>query len=436
MTPCPAVSHRLPAADLALLAVFMTGIYLGVEIRITPTIPLPATPAGLAGLILLWRRRNAIQPLHLAGLSGVIVIYMAATLSASDAGFLGKRFTGLVQLIYSLAIGYALFLTVVEAGRRQLTGLFFGFCIGILVGCLLETYAGLRPVSDAARVMLYDYGVYESDLRDQLLYGRIRPKFFTSEPSAVTFGYTLFSFAWFVISQRRGKLLIFLLLLAAGLAAMPGPTLLLALPLVVPYYLFVDSNTRNRAGILLLAVLLLLVAAILGMTVYAERLSDILAGEDPSFFYRVIGPALVGLKVLKTYPWAGAGLTGEPFIADLVMTVFVKSSQYSAAWRIDKISSALTNYFWLHWIYLGAIWGGIAIVGLSAWLRLLGVPSLLFCWSVWAVLGQASGAYVGPKTWTVFLLAAGLSVLVRRTANIAPNAAAPQWAPSVFPVAR
>ena len=45
----------------------------------------------------------------------------------------------------------------------------------------------------------------------------------------------------------------------------------------------------------------MIVAAILGMTVYAERLSDILAGEDPSFFYRVIGPALVGLKVMQIY---------------------------------------------------------------------------------------------------------------------------------------
>lgn len=433
MMPYSAASQRLPAADMALLAIFMIGIYLGVEIRITPTIPLPAAPAGIAGLILLWRRRNAIQPLHLAGLSGVIVIYLAATLSASDMGFLGKRFTGLVQLIYSLLIGYALFLTVVEAGRRQLAGLFFGFCIVILIGCLLETYAGFRPISDAARSFLYDYGIYESDLRDQLLYGRIRPKLFTSEPSAVTFGYTFFSFAWFVISQRRGKLFVFLLLLAAGLAAMPGPTLLLALPLVVPCYLFVDPNARNRAGILLLAVLLMIVAAILGMTVYAERLSDILAGEDPSFFYRVIGPALVGLKVMQIYPWAGAGLTGEEFIADLVMNVFVQSSQYSAAWRIDRISSALTNYFWLHWIYLGAIWGGIAMAGLSGWLRLLGVPSLVFCWAVWAVLGQASGAYVGPKTWTVFLLAAGLSVLVRRAASIAPHVAAPQWSPGAFP---
>lgn len=420
--------RRLPWIDMVLLGVFMIGIYLGVEIRITPTVPLPAAPAGLAGLLLLWRRRNDIQPVHLAGLLGVVVIYLAASLSATDTAFLSKRFTGLVQLTYSLVIGYALFLTLLSAGRRQLAGLFLGFCLVILAGCLLETYGGLRPVSDAARLVLYDYGIYESDLRDQMLYGHVRPKLFTSEPSAVTFGFTLFSFAWFVVSPRRGKLLFFLLLLGAGLVAMPGPTLLLALPLVVPYYLFVDPGARHRAGILLLSVLLLLAAAVVGMTVYAERLSHVMAGNDPSFFYREIGPALVAFKVMRVYPWAGAGLTGEPFITDLVMNVFVASSQYSAAWKIDKIASALTNYFWLHWIYLGLVWGLAAMAGLSVWLRLLGVPSILFCWAVWVVFGQASGAYVGPKTWTVFLLAAGLSILLRRQAAPAVfQAGGPSW---------
>ena len=121
---------------------------------------------------------------------------------------------------------------------------------------------------------------------------------------------------------------------------------------------------------------------------------------------------------------------------DLVMNVFVASSQYSAAWKIDKISSALTNYFWLHWIYLGVVWGLAAIAGLSAWLRLLGVPSILFCWAVWIVFGQASGAYVGPKTWTVFLLAAGLSILLRREAAL-PAIIPPvrvQWPGRAMPV--
>ncbi|HYX04276.1 MAG TPA: hypothetical protein VE963_19435 [Reyranella sp.] len=64
------------------------------------------------------------------------------------------------------------------------------------------------------------------------------------------------------------------------------------------------------------------------------------------------------------------------------------------------MADTLTNYFWLHWIYLGLVWGVICLVVVSIWLRMLGVPSVLYCWTVWLILGQASGAYVGPKTWS------------------------------------
>ena len=75
----------------------------------------------------------------------------------------------------------------------------------------------------------------------------------------------------------------------------------------------------------------------------------------------------------------------------------------------------LTNYFWLHWIYLGAVWGVIVLAALSLWLRMLGTASILYCWSVWVVLGQASGSYVGPKTWAVLLIGAATTILVSRS---------------------
>jgi hypothetical protein len=128
---------------------------------------------------------------------------------------------------------------------------------------------------------------------------------------------------------------------------------------------------------------------------------------------------MVAFEVLKTYPWAGAGLTGEPFLGDLVATTFMKSSMYSAAWGFSKAAEVLTNYFWLHWIYLGLVWGIATLAALSLWLRVIGAPSVLFCWGVWVIFGQASGAYVGPKTWVVLLMAAGLGALCCRT--LAPN---------------
>lgn len=425
---------RLSSVDLVLLIVFFVGIYLGVSVSITDKIPFPAAPAGVAGLILLWRRRDQIPPRHLAGLFMIILLYLIACLCTASLASLPKRFTGLVQLSYSLVVSYAMFITLLQASRKQLATLFLSFSIFILVGSLLESHAGLNAVSDAVRRKIYDSGVYDSDLRDELLYGKIRPKLFTSEPSAVTFGITLFSFAWFVVSQHRRKLLIFLGLLAVSLVATPGPTLMLAILLLPPYYFFVLPATPfsrlgmgYRLGILIVGTLALMIFAVIGSTLYAERLSDIMRGNDPSFFYRVIGPALVAFEVVRHFPWSGAGLTGENSIADLVMNVFVSSSQFSAGWRISKISDVLTNYFWLHWIYLGFVWGVIMLMALTVWLRSLGVPNILFCWLVWIVFGQASGAYVAPKTWVVLMLAAALAVLHQRVAvpQVSPQADEP-----------
>src|SRR5258708_19119258 len=96
---------------------------------------------------------------------------------ARAVGFLARRTNGLIQLTYSLTVGYGLFLAVTQATRRQIANLFLSFSLVILVGCLLENYAGLRPVSDAVRNILYSNGVYENDLRDVVFYHRVRPKF-------------------------------------------------------------------------------------------------------------------------------------------------------------------------------------------------------------------------------------------------------------------
>ena len=48
---------------------------------------------------------------------------------------------------------------------------------------------------------------------------------------------------------------------------------------------------------------------------------------------------------------------------------------------------------------------------------ILRVPSPAFCWLTWAILGQASGAYVGPTCWAVLFLAAAGCVLHQRSAE-------------------
>jgi hypothetical protein len=413
---------RLERLDCALIFLFMLGMYTNYTIMVSAKVPFPSAPSGVAGLILLWRRRDLIRPAHLAGLFSVLTLYLISILCATNIEFLPLRTNGLIQLSYSIIIGYALFLTVTQGTRQQIGRLFLGFALVILVGCLLETYAGLRPLSDAVRSVLYSRGLYENDLRDVLFYNRVRPKFFASEPASVTFCYTLFTFIWMVVSEWRWKMPVYVALIALGLFAMPGPTLLLMLLLMLPYMLFLASRLRGRIDpgrfmvVVCAAVACIAAFIVLAQSLFPVRLEEITSGNDPSFFYRVRGPAEAALGVMAHYPFAGAGLSGEPFVEAEVTNLYVRSSGYSAGWQIvSPATELLINYFWLHWIYLGIVWGLIITAAVSIWLSVLGVPSVAFCWMAWAILGQASGAYVGPTCWAVMFLAGAAAALHQRS---------------------
>ena len=178
----PPIATRVTWVDTVLIGIFMLGLYTNYTIMVTQKVPFPSVPSGVAGLILLWRRRELITSRALGAFVGVVPLFLASTLVAPDIAFLQRRTNGLIQLTYSLTIGYALFLTVTRASRQQIARLFLGFALVILIGCLFETYGGLRPISDAVRKILYAKGVYENDLRDLLLYNRVRPKLSPRSP--------------------------------------------------------------------------------------------------------------------------------------------------------------------------------------------------------------------------------------------------------------
>ena len=420
---------RLDALDLFLVLLFLFGIYTGLALPIAKGVPFPSAPSGVAGLLLLFRHAGRARQQHLVALLFVLVLYLANILVAPDKTYLLERIKGLIQLAYSLIIGYGMFLTLAHADRRQLGRILLFICLALIAGCMLErTVEPFKALSDAVREKIYDaFMVYQADDRDLDLYGGVRPKLFTSEPSAVTFAFTLFSFGWLAIAPWRDwrvKLVVYVAMLGAGYVAMSGPTLMLGLALVVPYLMIIEpwrgpgperKVLPSRVfGVALLGVVLA-VAAVVGVThLYAARLEEVSSSSDPSFFYRITGPPLVAWDVLLRYPWTGAGLTGEEFISERVLQVYFNSPSFSPDWKYDTAASVLTNYFWHHWIYLGPLWG-IALLGaLSLWLRTLGVVNLTACWIAWIILGMASGAYVSPKTWFVLLLTAAASVLHHR----------------------
>ena len=209
-------------------------------------------------------------------------------------------------------------------------------------GLLQLTYSFVYPMDE----------VYGARLRDQMLYGRIRPKLFTSEPSTVTFAYTHFSAVWLVLSPWRWKLPAHLGLIGMALLVLPGPALVLMLLLTVPPGLPGGHPANRRSS----------AARTAGM----PALSALLVGRRgrPHFLRRAAGQAGYGRQLSTAsparYSWpcyfpplsgAGAGFTGEPFIANDVINVY-ELATLPAGWRITRIADVLTNYVWLQWIYL------------------------------------------------------------------------------------
>lgn len=419
---------RATPLDHALVVVFLIGIYLGVAAHLPGGVPVPAVVAGAAGGLLLVKHIGRIGGRQFIPFVVVMLVFVLSILTAPDYSFLRERFKGFVQLAYSLLITTGFLLALVRYERETLSRLFLSLCLFIVVGCTLENYVGpFRDLSDSFRRNIFDYGLYVADLRDQLFYGRIRPKLFTSEPSSVTFVYTVFAFAWYVLSTARHKLLSYVALIAVGYWLMRGPSLLLGLA-AVPFYKIMLQARRGppwavrydgRAVVtaLVAAVVLASVAVIAGLTLYEERVAVILSGHDPSFFSRIVAPYLTAARIVQQHPLSGAGLTGWEYIEPLVFDIYANADSLSTRFYFPNVADGVTNYFWLHWIFLGLFWGAVAMMALSWYLRTLGVPSIVFCWGVWAIFGQSSGGYVDPRTWIVLMLAGAIAIVHERQAR-------------------
>src|SRR5262249_9660952 len=151
-------------------------------------------------------------------------------------------------------------------------------------------------------------------------------------------------------------------------------------------------NSLRFVQVAIIAALAGMSFLVLAQEAFPERFKRASGGEDASFFYRIRGPAIAGVDAIKNMPF-GAGLTREPYIAEHVVILYVQSPGYSVKWRmVHPASELMINYFWSHWVYLGPFFGVAVIAAISLWLRALYVPSPAFCWLVWAILGQASGA--------------------------------------------
>src|SRR5882724_6839067 len=67
---------RIDGLDIALICLLLAGLYTHYTIQLSATVPFPSAPAGVAGMILLWRRREQITSAAFAGFLAVVLLYL------------------------------------------------------------------------------------------------------------------------------------------------------------------------------------------------------------------------------------------------------------------------------------------------------------------------------------------------------------------------
>ena len=308
-----------PARTLnrVLIVVFLAGFYLQADLVLTASLKIPAVGALFGGLGLL--------ALHLGRLRHGDLVFVAVWIGLALTSLIANpafwEATGLwSRNDHAYATSFVVFLTALAMGIGVFTGLrlwraeeiarlALATLLLMLAGAAAERWLGLAPISDQVRTLLYVQDItYAENLRDQVLYGGVRPKLFTSEPSHVAKFYMVMLLVWYVTASAWWRTPAVYSLLLAGVTVVQSPTMLVALPAI-----WAADLCRSRAGAgWLLAVALALALAPLGLTaaeaLFAGRLEHILTGQDTSFIYRAVMPFDVMARVWADHPLFGLGI--------------------------------------------------------------------------------------------------------------------------------
>jgi hypothetical protein len=344
----------------------------------------------------------------------ILSVALISVVAGMDADFIGERAKSFMLFCYSIFMGYAFRLELGRAKREDVAWVTGWLLAAIASAALLEYLGPLKPISDTFRTWNSQF-VYVHERRDLMIAGHIRPAVFTSEPSLVAIGVAVFSFAWFVTTKSRHRIMLLGLVTALTVFLVRSPISAMILPpvgMIILINAFRQSSGNRRAQQVYFASALLIFVIPVGYLLFATIL-DARGGwsGDQSLAVRLIAPPRIAAAVLEEAPLMGAGIGGRGVILNQMEDVFFDLGLARAMdWSNNEIR--LANLFWEHWIYFGLLGGSIAGYAIARYFRMLcgsnWIPVTLFV----LLLANAMGAYSTPRPWsfaTLVLIATAFS---------------------------
>jgi len=394
-------TRSMPVTRVA-VGVLLTFALLGFYLQIS--FGLPFSLHYLSGLLLFVTLIPRANDLWFA--STICLLSLASIFwfifSPSLAGYLPEQLTSYVQLVLAITSSIGVFRSLQMVGRLNPAGLSrtaLWIFVLMSLGIALEVAGPLRPVSDAIRGAIYDFGLYSNDTRDIGSYGWIRPKLFTSEPSHLGKFYGLCLFMAVACSPKL-RFQVWLLLISLPFI------ILVRSPAVLPGLMCTCALVTLRIGprrILLNPFILVMLVVFCGFFVYeiVETIrTRLIQTMDPSLYIRLVRPFQLVLRTIEARPLLGYGIGSDRQIAGLFEEI--STSANAPVYLRREIGT--TNRAWgashfALFIQLGAIGGLIWITAIARFVRSVLEGYMSIFWLFFVSFGFFIGVINTPFYW-------------------------------------
>lgn len=418
-TPAPA-SPAWPSSLLLIL--FAAGYYVYADLPLSPALRLPAAGAIAGGWGLLAWHLGRLRRGDLAFAAAVITVALASLIanpafyeSPPLRAFAGDYATSFAVFLVSLPMALGVIAALRHVRPATVAKVAFAASLIILAGVAAERFAGFSAVSEPVRGLLFPVEiVYAEDRRDQLIYGAVRAKLFTSEPSHVAKAAVLCLLVWYAASRAWWRVPVFYLLTAAGVALIKSPGLLAVLPAAWAC----DLCRLRRSGwivpVLIGGVLALIGGVLAAQALFPDRLAHIASGRDGSFIIRVLLPWEILSRTWQEHPLFGLGFgakeSGIPYAI-----AAAQAMQLDINALLGTNAPLGNNGLLIGMIQLGPL-GSLLFAAALVWFwRFACGPYWLFAATALAAYLTLIGGINDPRFWGGFALLTAAAAAAART---------------------
>ncbi len=340
-----------------------------------------------------------------AVISGVVLLHSVLVLLWVDSGSESVRAS--VNLLYSLVLTATFYRALRGCDERTLRPLFGGIAALILILAIAERYLGLDVLSNYFRRIIYPSSLYIADHRDVLLYGGIRPKVFTLEPSYVALYFSLFLSAWLLSAPPRVSSMLGAVM-ATGLAiyVMRSPIAAYAMYGAAITLIMGSAHAQSRLAWTVFVSAAVIFIPPLGLGYIASLAPDSFLG-GASLINRFSVPFVIASNsIVETA--IGYGLAADvTLFRQLVDTsLLLGVSEASGIGSITSGSALLANSFFYSVISFGLL-GGVAFwLATYKYMRVVGSTWPLAGVAISATFLTLLGGLVTVQVWFIFAIIA------------------------------